>query len=504
VTAETIKVVFYLAAEQDITKQLEQFGVMEGQDTSFEGVKGLVEMSNHLYETYGRRVEIVPFHASGDGRSPSAARADAVRVVETGAFASIGGPTQTSAYQHELARNHVLCIQCGYASTDDVLGEDAPYAWGYLTTPDQLLYGILGLGADMLYNQPAQFAGNDETRATTRKVGVVHYEQDPPIFGPLKQEAVDTLAAQGAVSDTIIQYILDPNTLNAQAQAIIGRLKREGITTVVFLGDPLMPRLLTQQATKQDYWPEWVFTGTAFTDTSVVARLYDQRQMAHAFGTSGAAARTVPEVSEAWKLYKWWYGTEPTAPKTMVLWGPVVQMLFLGIHMAGPHLAAETFAGGMFNYPATGNTNLADRTPVQLVLDGYLQGDTTPAISFGPDPNGGPVDFVAIDDFTATWWDPNAVGPDESGNVGKGLWQYVAFGLRFPLDNPKLPAGTSGDMFFHTMLSEVGGEMYETAKSMGIEDLPIAGAILDKTPPLDVLPDYPPLPDSPAATGSSG
>jgi hypothetical protein len=179
-------------------------------------------------------------------------------------------------------------------------------------------------------------------------------------------------------------------------------------------------------------------------------------------------------------------------------------MLFLGIHMAGPHLTAETFAGGMFNYPPTGNTNLADRTPVQLVLDGYLQGDTTPAISFGPVDNGGPVDFVAVDDFTATWWDPNAVGPDESGTVGKGLWQYVAFGLRFPLDNPKLPAGTSGDMFFHTMLSEVGGEMYETAKSMGIEDLPIAGAILDETPPLDVVPDYPPLPDSPAATGASG
>lgn len=44
------------------------------------------------------------------------------------AFASIGGPTQTSAYQHELARSGVLCIQCGYASTDDVPAEDAPYA----------------------------------------------------------------------------------------------------------------------------------------------------------------------------------------------------------------------------------------------------------------------------------------------------------------------------------------------------------------------------------------
>ena len=86
VSAETVKVVFYLAAEQDIAKQLEQFGVIDGQDAAIDGVRGLVEMSNHLYETYGRRVEVVPFHATGDGRSPSAARADAVRVVEHFSF----------------------------------------------------------------------------------------------------------------------------------------------------------------------------------------------------------------------------------------------------------------------------------------------------------------------------------------------------------------------------------------------------------------------------------
>ncbi len=115
VTADTITVVFYVPAELDIAKQLEQFGVLDGEEATAAGVEGLVEMSNALYETYGRRVDLVPFHATGDGRSPSAARADAVRVVEMGAFASIGGPTQSSAYQHELARNGVLCIQCGYA-----------------------------------------------------------------------------------------------------------------------------------------------------------------------------------------------------------------------------------------------------------------------------------------------------------------------------------------------------------------------------------------------------
>lgn len=501
VTADTIKVVFYLAAEQDIAKQLQQFGVLDGDDATIEGVQGLVEMSNHLYETYGRQVEVVPFYATGDGRSPSAARADAVRVVEMGAFASIGGPTQTSAYQHELARRGVLCIQCGYASTDAVLAEDAPYAWGYQATPDQLVFGILGLGTEMFRESRAQYAGDPEMRERTRQVGIVHYEQDPPIFGPLKQEALDLAEAQGVQAEAIIQYILDPNTLNAQAQAIIGRLKREDVTTVVFLGDPLMPRLLTQQATKQDYHPEWVFTGTAFTDTAAVARLYDQEQMAHAFGASSTPARTAPEVSESWRLYEWWHGSEPTSPKTMLFWGPVVQQLFLGIHMAGPNLTAETFAGGLFNYPPTGSTNLAGRDPTSLLIDGYLAGDTTPAISFGPRSDGDStwVDYVAVDDFTSVWWDPNAVGPDESGEEGPGLWQYVGFGLRLPLDAPAMPTGITDDIFFKTMLSEMGGETYEAAQALGVDDLEISGTILEETPPLDVVPDYPSWPESPAA-----
>jgi hypothetical protein len=442
---------------------------------------------------------VVPFHATGDGRSPSAARADAVRVVEMGAFASIGGPTQTSAYQHELARRGVLCLQCGYASTDGVLAEDAPYAWGYLATPDQLLYGTFGMGAATLYGNKAQFAGDPAMRERTRRMGIVHYEQDPPIFGPLKNEAVEDFQAQGSSVDTIIQYILDPNTLNAQAQAIVGRLKRDGVTSVVFLGDPLMPRLLTQQATKQDYHPEWMFTGTVFTDTSAVARLYDQEQMAHAFGASSSPARTAPEVSEQWRLHEWWYGTPPDSPETLLFWGPVVQMLFLGIHMAGPHLSAETFAGGLFNYPPTGGTDTTGLGSVDLFLEGYLQGDTTPAISFGPTEDGN-IDYVAVDDFTIAWWDPNATGPDENGQEGRGLWQYAGMGLRLPYSSPTPPEGVGEDILFETHLSGMGGELLESAQAFGVDDVPIADDILETTPPLDALPDYPRRPDAPATT----
>lgn len=498
VTEDKIAVVFYLPAEQDIAKQLEHFGVFDGTGPTVEGIRGLVEMSNHIYETYGRRVEVIPFHASGDGRSPSAARADAVRVVEMGAFASIGGPSQTSAYLLELARNKVLCIQCGYASTDDVLGSAAPYAWGYQATPDQILYGTFGLGASMLNGHKAQFAGDRSFRERERTIGVVHYEQDPPVFGPLKESTIARFEAQGVMARTVIQYILDPNTLNAQAQAIIGRLKRDEVTSVVFLGDPLMPRLLLQQATKQDYKPEWIFTGTALTDTSSVGRLYDQEQMSHAFGASSNPARSDLKASEPWRLHEWWYGTAPASPKTVLAWGPVVQLLFLGIQMAGPHLSAETFAGGLFRYPPTGGTNVVGKSPAELFLGGYMKGDTTPAISFGPR-EGGAVDYVAVDDFTVAWWDRDAEGPDESGAIDKGLWAYSGMGLRLPLSSPTFPSDLTEDFLFKKNLSEIGGPLLDQLKIIGMQDLPVATTLLSEPPPLDALPTYPPWPESPAA-----
>jgi len=502
VTATSIRVVFYLPAEQDIAKQLEHFGVLDGADATLAGVQQLVEMSNNLYETYGRKVEVVPFRASGDGCSPSAARADAVRVVEMGAFASIGGPSQTTAYQLELARSGVLCIQCGYASTDDVLGSTAPYAWGYQATPDQLLYGVFGLGAGMLQGKPARFAGEPAFASKARKIGVVHYEQDPPIFGPLKEEAIARFSSQGVEASTIIQYILDPNTLNAQAQAIIGRLKREDVTSVVFLGDPLMPRLLMQQATKQNYHPEWMFTGTALTDTSAVGRLYDQDQMAHTFGASSTAARTAPEVSESWQLVKWWFGEAPTSPKTVLSFGPVIELMYLGIDLAGPNLSAKTFAGGLFSYPATGGTQIIGRSTLELFAGGYLLGDTTPAISFGRRGGAdGAVDYVAVDDFTTVWWNSKVQGPDENGTQASGLWMYTGMGLRLPLSSPQFPPEVTEDFLFQEMLSGAGGALYEQLKAAGIPDFRIAQAILDKTPPLETLPVYAPWPESPAAKG---
>jgi hypothetical protein len=198
-------------------------------------------------------------------------------------------------------------------------------------------------------------AGDPAFQARTRTIGVVHYDQDPPIYDDLTARMTERYEAMGAEADVIISYLLDTNTTAQQAQGIIGRLKEEQITTVVFAGDPFMLMDLVNAAGRQNYAPEWVITGTVFTDTTAVGRLIvDQEQWAHAFGASSSPARGKPEQSETWRLYRWFHGKDPEAKKSLQVTGPVVQLLFTGIHLAGPDLTPETFAGWHVPVPAVG------------------------------------------------------------------------------------------------------------------------------------------------------
>ena len=460
VTGDTITIAYYRPGSADLASAMQALGVVDAPDAAEAAFGQLVEQGNAVFETYGRKVVVTRFDATNDGKNPSTARADAIRVAdELHAFASIGGPAQTSAYQDELARRHVLCIACGYSTPASTYQQNAPYSWGQLATPDQLVFSALDFGVRNLFGRPASFAGDPAMQTTTRRFGIVSYDQDPPVFGDLRRKATERYAKQGFTAAVQLSYLLDLNPLNSQAETIIGKLKAAGVTSVMFLGDPLMPRYLTQQATKQDYHPEWIVTGTVFTDSTAAGRLYDHDQWAHAFGVSSLASRTRPELSETWRLHHWYFGTDPTATRSLPVLGPLVTQLFLGVDLAGPSLSAETFAGGLFRYPPSGG------------------GPTTPRISYGFHGLSPDADFVGVDDFTIVWWDPTAVGPNEQGKVGAGMWKYALGGKRFLLgDVPKL----ADDVLFNP-------EGAVTIQS----DIPAA----------DRPPDYGPWPGSPAAEG---
>ena len=120
------------------------------------------------------------------------------------------------------------------------------------------------------------------------------------------------------------------------------------MTTVFFTGDPIAPRTFTEEATRQEYFPEWVINGSILTGTAAFGRTYDQRQWAHAFGITAGPARVREEQGgEIWKLHEWYHGGRPPAAKDTygILWFQPA-MFYAALQAAGPDLTPETFRDG--------------------------------------------------------------------------------------------------------------------------------------------------------------
>jgi hypothetical protein len=427
VTPTTIKVVLYRAADDDLSALLS--GVSDPVEAQNETANQFITMLSGLMNTWGRKVETVV--VKGRGSNETDARADAVKVAEEiGAFASIGGPQQETAYAEELANRGVLCISCVLSAPNSFYQKHAPYIWGSGQTPEEYLPALGEITIGMLNGGKATFAGDAATRAKTRVFGSVNFEQDPPVFGDVGKRVAEIQAKRGMTTAVRLTYQLVIPELGEKARSIIGQLKDAGVTTVVFLGDPIMPIYLTKEATNQNYFPEWIISGTVFTDTTVFGRQYDQKQWAHAFGMTGLPVPQTVEQGEGYRIHQWYFGTAPAAPKLSgVLYDPI-RLLMLGIHLAGPDLTPETFRDGLFRYPPSGGT------PIQ------------PRISFGDhgvfskDPEVDPgIDYLAVDDLSLIWYDPDATGVDEQGKEGTGMMRHVDGGKRYlPGDMPKTDA----------------------------------------------------------------
>ena len=415
VTADTITIALY-QAQPDILQQtfFQQSGSDESLQSELETVHQYVSFFEAHYETYGRHVKIVPVKASGAPDDESAARADAIKVAtEIKAFASWGGPSETQAYADELSARGVLCIgDCLLAATNGYVNQSKNHVWLTFPSIEQLGAHWSEFLTRELVGRKAQFAGDPALRKRTRVFGVVRFDES---FAGLDQAGagfVKQLRRQGVPLGAEIPYQLDLSKAQENARNWIAKLKAAKVTTVIFAGDPVTPSSLTQEATAQHYFPEWVVLGAAYTDTSLFGRTYDQKQWAHAFGVSTLPAPVVPTADQLYRILVWQSGKGPVA-KTFKVLVQAPLIFYTALHLAGPHLTAQTFRDGLFRFPS-GATH-----PTEL------------HISWGDHGIWPSTDYFGSDDATQIWWNPNAKGVDEVGNQGTGLWEYSRGGKRY-------------------------------------------------------------------------
>jgi hypothetical protein len=306
----------------------------------------------------------------------------------------------------------------GFNDFPDEAMAQSPYRWGF----HEDVWALLKVGGELfgksLVGRPAKWAGDAPTQLRTRKVGVV-------VRGGLPVKLfTDELDRYQAKTDVTVAYdskspslgiLGDPAQSQEQAPIVIAKLREAGVTTVALYADVFMTQALTQEATKQGYFPEWVGTGLWYSSVSLFTPLYDPLQWAHAFGLDPYLSAYVKNPTNQTDSCKWYWGESANCPVPGT--GPFWVQLMTGIHGAGPRLTPETFRAGMFAAMPHTQCNCHEGL-----------------VGFGPGLYPWD-DYSTFDDFSLWFFDQT-----EAGLFGTpGTPRYIFDGTRYLLG--KLPAG---------------------------------------------------------------
>ncbi len=274
VTADSIKIVAYIG---DPAKNALQSASVKGAGadvsptTAKETYQGYVDLFAKYYELYGRKIDLQFFDGTGGPMDEVAARADAKAIADMKPFAVLNGANQTPAWSDELAANGIMCLgNCSLAVPESFLKDHQPYLWGNGPTPEQASSLTAKFVSSVLNGKKAEFAG-DALKDKKRVFGVAHYDtidgQQTAAFAKLKSD----LTAGGVKIAADLPFLLDLAKGQENARTMIAKLKAANVTTVIFTGDPLTPANLTQEATAQNYFPEWVIGSNVLVDIALFA-----------------------------------------------------------------------------------------------------------------------------------------------------------------------------------------------------------------------------------------
>ncbi len=420
-----------------------------------DAVRDTLPIFEKTYQQWGRKLDVEVVETSGSDET--AQRADAVKITAMKPFAVIdliGGPV----FETAVAAKKIIVI--GGGQPNKVSITQSPYRWpvaiDYATTA---LLGAELIGKNFA-GKPAKFAGDKSLQTKKRVFGTVRSSSEQaPDFQPAFAELKKYGATLAPGNDLTYASSLDPAQAGADAEAaaptLIAKLKDAGVTSVLVLPiDYPMTAALTKAASNNDYHPEWIVMGVGLADIGALVRTFDQDQWRHAFGVSGLWV-PVKDITAGPSdvAFQWYWGPSAGAYSQGVF--ADFELLYAGIHMAGPKLTPQNFKTGMFSRPPVG---------------GQAEGHVTDSGRYYGKKAGLPYDeYLTGGDVAIVWWDPDTLGPSVAVTLpdAKGVYQFVNGAKRYR--KGQLPSNISNLMF----------------------DKAASTFALDTTPPSDKAPDYP-------------
>jgi hypothetical protein len=369
----------------------------------------LAQFFNDHFQFYGRKLVIKVYQGQGSpateilGGGQANATADAIdEAQQLGAFAdvSIEAPTfaQALVNQKVIATNPTYPPQSFFA-------QNAPYAWGFWPDCNKVEAMDVDFVLKYLKGLPAVYAGGS-LKGQPRKIGLIYGDSS----ASCGTAAVQQLAAGGMPVTDSRSYPVDISTLQQSAQTITSAFASEGITTVLDIADPITTFFMTNYANEDKWTPEWVESGAVFNDTDWAGQLYNQSEWSHAFGPSTAGSTESARASAGYAAYEAESPTTTPAESSVDMVYDQLELVAIGIEMAGPDLTPQTFGQGLRAYRSDG-----------------AGADGAWAFPAGT--------YTAPQDARIVWWDPTATSVF-NGAMGA----YESNNARYPIG--EFPAGS--------------------------------------------------------------
>jgi hypothetical protein len=255
-----------------------------------------------------------------------------------------------------------------------------------------------------LANRNAIYAGAAALRSKPRAAEVLVDDDPNRVEGAQHLAAIINGCDHGGGA-VIKTFSPDTSQAVVQSTTLASQAKQNGITTMIYFTDPVLPVFLTSQMTQQNYFPENVITGGGYSDFDALAQLYNKQQWAHAFGLGDLPDMAAPSNYDAGAVYRTTKGSLGPFTSADNVQG-FFSVLSAGLQQAGPDLTAVNFARAVLTLPSWGGTRYHS-------LIKYGAGD-----------------FTAVSDARMVFWDPSRRSPI-NGKPGS----YVALhgGRRYTL-----------------------------------------------------------------------